>query len=111
MRKGPPGRENSRAAGRPGANSEGRSSSTPREGTDMTSAPVQRLTRHLRQTAEAVRLDGLTDPELLDRHLTRRDPAAFEALVRRHGPAVLGACRRVLGDAADAEDAFQATFL
>src|SRR5262249_19167642 len=52
-----------------------------------------------------------SDEDLLGRHLARNDPAAFEALVRRHGPMVLAVCRRVLHDPVDAEDAFQATFL
>jgi RNA polymerase sigma factor (sigma-70 family) len=51
------------------------------------------------------------DADLLADFVARRDEAAFAAIVRRHGPMVLGVCRRVTGDPHDADDAFQATFL
>ncbi|OJW19937.1 MAG: hypothetical protein BGO49_10430 [Planctomycetales bacterium 71-10] len=52
---------------------------------------------------------ALSDAQLAERFAATRDPEAFAAIVERHGPLVLATCRGVLG--ADAEDAFQATFL
>ena len=54
---------------------------------------------------------GLSEGQLLDRFVNRRDEEAFEALVGRHGPMVLAVCRRLLHDPNDVDDAFQATFL
>jgi RNA polymerase sigma factor (sigma-70 family) len=69
--------------------------------------------RDLRRLFDGGAVAGLTDAQLLDRVARRGGMAeeAFEAILTRHGPAVLACCRRVLGDSAAAEDAFQATFL
>jgi RNA polymerase sigma-70 factor (ECF subfamily) len=52
-----------------------------------------------------------SDAQLLDRFVKERQQAAFAAILFRHGPMVLGVCRRVLASEQDVEDAFQATFL
>jgi RNA polymerase sigma factor (sigma-70 family) len=72
---------------------------------------LTRVVRQLRGVLAARESAGLTDAELWRRYVRVGDDAAFEALVRRHGPMVLGVCRRLLQNEHDAEDAFQATFL
>jgi RNA polymerase sigma factor (sigma-70 family) len=73
--------------------------------------PLQRLIQSLRRMAQPPGAERLSDAELLERFLARRDQAAFELLLWRHGPMVLGLCRRALPNPPDAEDAFQATWL
>jgi RNA polymerase sigma factor (sigma-70 family) len=54
---------------------------------------------------------GVDDADLLLRFAEHRDEAAFELLVWRHAGMVRATCQRVLGRSADADDAFQITFL
>jgi RNA polymerase sigma factor (sigma-70 family) len=77
----------------------------------MATGLMSSIVPHLRRAALLDDGGGVTDGQLLESFLARRDEAAFAALVRRHGPMVLGVCRRVLRNPHDAEDAFQATFL
>jgi cytochrome c peroxidase len=72
------------------------------------SSPLLQLIRRLVED-ESVR--QLSDQHLLQQFSDHRDEAAFGTLLRRHGPMVLDVCRGVLNNEADAEDAFQATFL
>jgi RNA polymerase sigma factor (sigma-70 family) len=65
----------------------------------------------LRRAVDSRGAGALPDAELLERFAAGRDQAAFELLLWRHGPMVLGICRRVLRHDQDSEDAFQATFL
>jgi RNA polymerase sigma factor (sigma-70 family) len=76
----------------------------------MAAGQIRDVLRHLR-TLGFQQGAGYTDGQLLEFFLVRREEAAFEALVRRHGPMVLGVCHRILRDPHDAEDAFQATFV
>jgi RNA polymerase sigma factor (sigma-70 family) len=77
----------------------------------MPAGQLDGFIRHLRKAASRDEGAPVGDAELLERFIAHRDGRAFELLVRRHGPMVLGVCRRVLGNEADAQDAFQATFL
>jgi len=65
----------------------------------------------LRRLSRLAPLEATDDGLLLTAFIERREPEAFESLVQRHGPMVLGVCQRILGHAQDAEDAFQAVFL
>ncbi len=76
----------------------------------MPGSPLSEFIRHLRRIT-GTGSEESSDGQLLERFVSRRDESAFETLMARHGPMVLGVCRRVLGDPHDADDAFQATFL
>jgi RNA polymerase sigma factor (sigma-70 family) len=76
----------------------------------MATAQLSGVLRHIRQLAGGAAPER-TDWQLLDDFAGRRNEAAFDALIARHGAMVLRVCRRVLGHEQDAEDAFQATFL
>src|SRR5262245_55886545 len=77
----------------------------------MVPAQLQSVLQHLRFAVAAHALSGVADSQLLERFARQRDEAAFELLVWRHGNMVLRTCQRLLRDAHEAEDAFQATFL
>jgi RNA polymerase sigma factor (sigma-70 family) len=79
--------------------------------TAMTAAHLNQFIRRLRGLLATQETTKLTDTDLWERYVGERDEAAFETLLRRHGPMVLGVCRRILRQEQDAEDAFQATFL
>src|SRR5579864_6377934 len=77
----------------------------------MATAQMDTVIRHLRRAVLRQDAASRTDGQLLGSFIDQKDEAAFEALVRRHGPMIFGVCRRVVGNHHDAEDAFQATFL
>jgi RNA polymerase sigma factor (sigma-70 family) len=67
--------------------------------------------RQLRALFDGGTVAGMPDGLLLERFVAQGDGRAFEAILTRHGPMVIGVCRRVLAEPSDVEDAFQATFL
>ncbi len=77
----------------------------------MASVKSGGILRQLQRLLGGGSVAGLGEGQLLERFIALRDEAAFEAIIARHGPMVLGVCRRVLRDPNDADDAFQATFL
>src|SRR5712692_3679149 len=77
----------------------------------MSNAQAGIALQHIRELAARHHLAQAPDGQLLERFAAQREEEAFAALVQRHGAMVLAVCRRVLGDAHAAEDAFQATFL
>lgn len=77
----------------------------------MVNRPQRFVSQSPHGTLCAPPVDVTSDSLLLARFVGARDETAFATLVARHGPMVLGVCRRLLRDTHDAEDAFQATFL
>jgi RNA polymerase sigma factor (sigma-70 family) len=72
---------------------------------------MQRVFQTACRAASTLVVEETADGKLLEQFLGQRDGAAFAELVRRHGPMVLGVCRRIIRSHHEAEDAFQATFL
>jgi RNA polymerase sigma factor (sigma-70 family) len=72
---------------------------------------MSNLAERLRASVLAGIDPALTDAQLLESFVHRRDEASIAALVRRHGSMVWGVCCRILRNHQDVEDAFQATFL
>jgi RNA polymerase sigma factor (sigma-70 family) len=77
----------------------------------MSKTSLSTFLHHLKRGMVAETLSDAGDPQLVEQFLADRDEAAFEALIRRHGPMIMSVCSRIVHNHADAEDAFQATFL
>jgi RNA polymerase sigma factor (sigma-70 family) len=77
----------------------------------MASRGINLVLHQLCQLTADQATEGVPDQQLLERFVASRDEEAFAALMHRHGPMVVGVCRRFLRETHDAEDAFQATFM
>ncbi|MGE3803856.1 MAG: sigma-70 family RNA polymerase sigma factor [Gemmataceae bacterium] len=67
--------------------------------------------RWVRRLADGDDSQPSSDDILLDRFVQSQDQAAFEQILDKYAPMVLGVCRRQLRDPHLVDDAFQATFL
>jgi RNA polymerase sigma factor (sigma-70 family) len=75
----------------------------------MSARPPDVLQQYLRRLCE--RSTPPADDVLLERFVHENDRTAFELLIARHGPMVLGSARRLVNESHDADDVFQAVFL
>src|SRR5262249_28678059 len=77
----------------------------------MASRRINPVLKHIQRLIDRQEASAWTDQQLLDRFISRKEEAAFTALVRRHGAMVLALGSRILRQREDAEDVFQAAFL
>src|SRR6266852_21114 len=75
----------------------------------MSVRSIEALQRYLRRVCDEA--GPSEDAVLLNRFVAAKDREAFELLIARHGPMVLGTARRFVDNSHDAEDVFQAVFL
>jgi RNA polymerase sigma factor (sigma-70 family) len=74
---------------------------------EATSAPRP----HALRIPRPRRLLAAASDERLVKHVRKGEPAAFEVLYDRYSSGILGFCRHMLANVADAEDALQHTFI
>jgi RNA polymerase sigma factor (sigma-70 family) len=74
---------------------------------ESASIPVSRVAGRPRRSKRVLALAG---DERLVQQIRAGNEAAFEVAFERHGPAILGFCRHMLGSVQEAEDAVQHTF-
>src|SRR5258708_23538996 len=77
----------------------------------MANGPLYHVLRQIQKMVPPREAVDSDDRQLLEQFISQHDEGAFEALLRRHGPMVLGVCQRLLSDQHESEDAFLATFL
>jgi RNA polymerase sigma factor (sigma-70 family) len=77
----------------------------------MEASAARGQVHRLRPAPLSARLLRLASDERLVEHVRHGSEPAFEAIYDRHHRGILGFCRHMLGDAGEAEDALQHTFM